>query len=449
MQIIEKAREIVEFIKKHDNVHIVTHLDADGICAGAIAVKTLERLGKDFDISFVKQVDEVSIEDVLNKNPDVIWFTDLSINIDIDFDNIVVTDHHSTVKRYRYSLNPHDFGLDGCVGLSGAGATYIVSKSMDVKNEDLSHLAVIGACGDLQDRRERKLVGLNRDILNDAISVGLINVIKDIQYFGRESKPVFRLLLYADDPVIPGVSGSEEACISFLTNLGLSRKEIYRKWVELSKEKKRKILSEIARRLLDKGFGSKSIRRLIGEVYLLDNEKEGTELHDSREFATLLNSTARYGRPDIALKLCLGEKESSFREARKFLNNHRQTLSRGLQLARTKIEKRKILNYFHVGNRVRDTVVGSITSILSKEFSSLPLIGFADGENGHVKVSARYRDGGEIDLSRAIYLAAASVGGTGGGHRYAAGALIPKGTEEIFLDALEKEINCQLSSDVL
>lgn len=449
MQIIEKAREIVEFIKKHDNVHIVTHLDADGICAGAIAVKTLERLGKDFDISFVKQVDEASIEDVLNKNPDVIWFTDLSINIDIDFDNIVVTDHHSTIKHYRYCLNPNDFGVDGCVGLSGAGATYIVSKSADVKNEELSHLAVIGACGDLQDRKERKLVGLNRDILNDAISVGLINVIKDIQYFGRESKPIFRLLLYADDPIIPGVSGSEEACISFLTNLGFSRKEIYRKWVELGKEKKRKILSEIARRLLDKGFGSKSIRRLIGEVYLLDNEKEGTELHDSREFATLLNSTARYGRPDIALKLCLGEKEGSFREARKFLNNHRQTLSRGLQLARAKIEKRKILNYFHVGNRVRDTVVGSITSILSKEFSSLPLIGFADGENGHVKVSARYRDGGEIDLSRAVYLAASSVGGTGGGHRYAAGALIPKGTEEIFLDALEKEINCQLSSDVL
>ncbi len=449
MQIIEKAREIVEFIKKHDDVHIVTHLDADGICAGAIAARTLERLGKDFDISFVKQVDEASIENVLNKNPDVIWFTDLGINIDVDFENIVITDHHTTVRHYRYSLNPNDFGLDGCVALSGAGATYIVSKSMDARNKDLSHLAIIGACGDLQDRRERQLVGLNREILNDAISAGLINVTKDIQYFGRESKPIFRLLLYADDPVIPGVSGSEEACISFLMNLGFSRKEIYRKWVELSKGEKRKILSEIARRLLDKGFGSKSIRRLIGEVYLLNNEKEGTELHDTREFATLLNSTARYGRPDIALKLCLGEKENSFKEARKFLNNHRQTLSTGLQLARAKLEKRKTLNYFHVGSRVRDTVVGSITSILSKEFSSLPLIGFADGENGHVKVSARYRNTGEIDLSRAIYLAALSVGGTGGGHRYAAGALIPKGTEEMFLDALEKELGSQLSSDVL
>ena len=439
MQIIEKAREIVEFIKKHDNVHIVTHLDADGICAGAIAVKTLERLGKDFDISFVKQVDEVSIEDVLNKNPDVIWFTDLSINIDIDFDNIVVTDHHSTVKHYRYSLNPHDFGLDGCVGLSGAGATYIVSKSMDVKNEDLSHLAVIGACGDLQDRRERKLVGLNRDILNDAISVGLINVIKDIQYFGRESKPVFRLLLYADDPVIPGVSGSEEACISFLTNLGLSRKEIYRKWVELSKEKKRKILSEIARRLLDKGFGSKSIRRLIGEVYLLDNEKEGTELHDSREFATLLNSTARYGRPDIALKICLGDRKQTFSEAKRFLNKHRQSLSEGLDLARSKLEKRRNLYYFHAENRIRDTVVGSITSILSKEILAFPIVGFANSDDNFVKVSVRCRDDG-IDLSELVCNAAFSVGGTGGGHRNAAGALIPKGMEEKFLDVLERSI---------
>ena len=46
MHIVDKSKEIAEFIKRQDNFHIIAHLDADGISAGAIAVKTLERLGK-------------------------------------------------------------------------------------------------------------------------------------------------------------------------------------------------------------------------------------------------------------------------------------------------------------------------------------------------------------------------------------------------------------------
>lgn len=448
MHIVDKSKEIAEFIKRQDNFHIIAHLDADGISAGAIAVKTLERLGKEFDVDFVKQVDQDTLRNILKKNMDVLWFVDLSINVDLNFDNVIVTDHHRSMKRFRYSLNPNDFGFDGGTELSGAGATYLVARSISRDNMDLSYLAVVGACGDLQDRRNRKLVSINRDILRDSVKINLIDIIKDIQYFGRESKPLFRLLFYADDPVIPGVSGSEEACIAFLLDLGFNRRDIYRRWVDLDRNKKRKILSEIARRLLGRGFGATFVRRLIGEVYILKNEKEGTELHDAREFATLLNSTARYGRPDIALKICLGEREKYLKEARRFLDNHRQNLSSSLQIARSRVERRKYLCYFHAENKIKDTIVGSVTSMLSREFSSHPIVGFANGDNGNVKVSARYRGKG-IDLSRAIYTAALSVGGTGGGHRRAAGALIPRGTEEEFLDMLEKEIRNQLSLEVL
>ena len=42
--------------------------------------------------------------------------------------------------------------------------------------------------------------------------------------------------------------------------------------------------------------------------------------------------------------------------------------------------------------------------------------------------------------------AAKQLDGVGGGHNIAAGATIPKGKEEEFLDLLEQEIKTQLSS---
>ena len=85
--------------------------------------------------------------------------------------------------------------------------------------------------------------------------------------------------------------------------------------------------------------------------------------------------------------------------------------------------------------------------------SSLPLIGFAITENGEVKVSARSTqelvDKG-LNLSAALKKAAKAFDGVGGGHAIAAGATIPKGKEEAFLELVEHEIKGQLiSSEVL
>jgi RecJ-like exonuclease len=84
----------------------------------------------------------------------------------------------------------------------------------------------------------------------------------------------------------------------------------------------------------------------------------------------------------------------------------------------------------------------------SDEISNdLPLIGFAEAENGDIKVSAR---GTEelvekgLDLSSALHKAAKTLNGIGGGHNIAAGATITKGKEEEFLDLVEKEIKTQL-----
>ena len=456
---LKRAREIGDIINHSKEIHIVTHIDADGIAAGAIASQTLQRLGKQYSIEFVKQLDKQVLERLKNGNHELVWFTDLGSSISVGFPEVnkVITDHHVCPddSNFSFHLNPHLFGLDGSNQISGAGATYLISRSIDQENMDLSPLAIVGACGDLQDRERCKLMGMNREILEDGKKIGAVLTKIDIRYFGRETRPIYKLLQYSNDPLIPGVSGREEACISFLQHVNIKMKDgdLWRRWVDLSKDERCTIISSVAQLLLTKGFGHRLTKRLIGEVYVLNGEEEGTELHDAREFATLLNATARYGKSEVGINVCLGDRDEWFRKAQNLLQGHRQNLVEGLQFAKEEgIEKREFLQFFHAGTGIRDTIVGIVTNMLlnSEETSSeLPLIGFADTENGEVKVSARgtqelVEKG--LDLSLALSKTAAALDGVGGGHKIAAGATIPKGKEEECLDLLEEEIKTQLSA---
>jgi len=455
--LFKRAGEVADIIQKSKEIHIVTHIDADGISAGAIASQTLQRLNKQNSIEFVKQLDEQVLKRLKDENHELVWFTDLGSSISNNSPEInkIITDHHECPNNsdFSFHLNPHLFGLDGSNEISGAGTTYLVSKSISKKNMNLSSLAIVGACGDLQDRRQCKLTGINRDIMEDGKKLKTLKIKMDVRYFGRETRPVYKLLQYSNDPFIPGLSGREEACISFMQELNIKTKDgdNWRKWVDLNKKERSVIISNIAQLLLTKGFGHKSVKRIVGEIYLLEREKEGTEVHEAKEFATLLNATARYGKPEVGINVCLGDRDEWLKKARNLLQGHRHNLVEGLQFAKDEgVVKREYLQFFHAGTGIRDTIVGIVTNMLlnSEEISSdLPLIGFAETENGNVKVSARATqellDKG-LDLSRAMNKAAMSLEGVGGGHKIAAGATIPKGKEEEFLDLLELEIKNQL-----
>ena len=456
--LLKRAERIADIIKKSQHVHVVTHIDADGITAGSIACQTLERLGKNYSIDFVKQLDPGFLEKLKNDNHELVWFTDLGSNIDFEENkfSMVVTDHHicSEGTNYDFHMNPHLFNIDGSVEISGAGVTYLVSRAVDIKNMDLSALAVVGACGDLQDRKFSKLVGFNREyILRDSEKTGFVKPRIDITFFGRETRPIHKLLQYANDPVLPGLSGRETACINFLEELGIRMKDgdNWRRWIDLGKSERQRVISSILELLLTKGFGYKTIDKIIGEVYCLQKELEGTEVHEAKEYATLLNSTARYGQYEVGLKVCLGDRDKYLEKARNLLLGHRANIVEGLQFAKEEgIQRREYVQFFHAGTGIRDTIIGIITNMLlnSEEINSdLPIIGFAEKENGEIKVSARgtqmlVEKG--LNLSAAVKKAASSLNGVGGGHNIAAGATIPKGKEEEFLDLVEDEIRNQL-----
>ncbi len=453
MELLSRARSIAEKIKEEDEFLVVTHIDADGITSGAIAYESLVRIGKDVKILFLKQLDENSIEEIADENR-FVWFTDLGsgylssiLRKKIEF---VVTDHHVPEMSYKWQLNPHDFGYDGSYELSGSTTTYLVSKFLGL-NYDLSALAIVGAVGDLQDSRDAMLVGLNRKVLEEAVSCGYVRVVKDLRFFGKQTRPVYKMLEYTFDPYLPGISGKESGAIEFLASLGVRLKDgDWLRWIDLSREEKRRVVSGIVRVCIEAGHPYQVIKKIVGETYVLPKEEEGTELRDAMEFSTLLNATARYGFETVGLNVCLGDRGENLRKARNLLQNHRRTLSESIKFVEeVGIVELENVQFFHAKNVIPETIVGIVAgmsySIASK---NKPIVAFAFSDEG-VKVSARATKSlveRGVHLASAIKEAAEAVGGSGGGHSIAAGAVIPRGKEDEFIHLLDKIIGLQLKS---
>jgi RecJ-like exonuclease len=457
MERLKKAAEkCAEQVRSSKEILIVSHIDADGLTSAGIACSTMNRLGKPYSIRFLKKLDSAALKDIADSSSGkLVLFTDLGSGALDEIKglgiNAVIADHHQPKgTEYEYHLNPHLIGLNGATDICGAGMTFLLSMRLG-DNIDLSTLAIVGAVGDLQDMRNNALLGMNRQVLEMGKAAGFLKYEKDLKLFGRQTRPIYKLLQYSSDPYIPGLSGNEDACIAFLESSGVHVKtESWRRWIDLSQDEKRTVTSKIFQYCLSGGMPPYKVQRLVGEVYTLLNEKEGTELRDASEYSTLLNATARYDYADIGLAVCMGDRGEAFHYARDLLEQHRRNLVSGLNFVMDNgVTRLENLQYFNAKKEIRETIVGIVagmSSSLDCVSREMPIIAFATGEEG-IKVSARGNNDlimRGLNLARAIGESADEVGGAGGGHDIAAGATIPPGKEDEFLRILDKKIGEQL-----
>ena len=455
-QLLKRARECAYAIEKQDEILIVSHVDADGLASAGIICGALDRIEKGYEVKIVKQLDPSVFLDI--SSAEAVIFTDLgsgSLDLIDDLGPLcVIADHHQPAGRSDTALhlNPHLFGFNGATDLSGSGATYLIARALG-ENADLSDLAVVGAVGDLQHVREGRLRGVNRLILDEAEKHGVVAAEKDLQAFGRQTRPIHKLLEYASNPYIPGITGNSDQILGFLTSLNIELKEEgkWKKWIDLSSVERRTIISALIQRCLAQGMPPEIIQNLVGEVYTLLKEERGTALRDASEYATLLNATARYGFEKIGVAVCMGDREGSYRKANELLLMHRENLARGLNYVKQSgVTTLSNLQYFHAGDNILETIVGIVAGMcknLDGVNRHLPIVGLANADEG-VKVSARGTQTlvqRRLNLARAMSEAANSVGGVGGGHDIAAGATIPEGTETEFLKHLNQLVGLQLS----
>jgi len=462
----QAAMAIVETAENDGLIHVFSHLDADGVAAAGIIGKALLRLDARFRIRITQWIEEKILE-VLSDKPQLIVFSDLGSGYTdllreklADF-KIVILDHHQVVGENSANfvhVNPHLHGIDGARDISGAGVAYFVAKAIDDANIDSAPVAVVGALGDLQDKYyQRMLGGMNERIVEEAAKAGILTVEKDLIFFGRETRPIHRMLSSTTTPFIPGISGEEGNSLAFLKNLNIESRngEKWRALRDLSDDEKRRLCTALADYLLSKGLRF-DVSDLIGNVYVLNHEEPWTPLRDAREFAVLLNATGRMDRSSLGVTVCMGDRGSAFEEAVKVLEDYRRTISKYLGWVMEKPERMREMENIYVvcgENFINDKIVGAISSILSGGLPNpeKPLIAYANVEDqGLAKISARTVDAivsRGINLGDIMQAAAEKCEGKGGGHNIAAGAQVPLDKIGAFIRMVNEMVGQQLKGE--
>ncbi len=445
---IEQAAVAFKKTKKDETVRVISHLDADGICASSIMIKTLNRLNRKHSVSIIHQLSEDFLKELSKESYNLYIFTDLGsgqiplIKKYLDGKTVFVLDHHKPSEEESDDIvhvNPNFFGIEGSKEISGAGVVFLFCKSIDEKNQDLAHLAVIGAIGDVQENKG--FTKINKDILDIAVKNNKIKIERNLRLFGITTRPIHKVLEYSSDPYIPRISGSESNAIQFLHKLGIEPKE-GNKWKtfnDLTGDEKKKLISAIIMERIEE----ENPEDVFGNIYLL-TEEENPSISEAREFSTLLNSCGRMDKASLGIGVCLNDKKMKEKAIRNLID-YKKEISKALRWyeenkgSKDIIEEKNFL-IINAKSDVLGTVIGTLASILSKSNGIIDkyILSLARIDAKATKVSLRYSGKKDVNLKELISKITVKVNGEAGGHKSAAGALIETKDEESFIKEAEK-----------
>lgn len=472
------------------SIHIYTHLDADGLASGGILGKALYRASVPFQITILRQLEReeiAKIAEVVDKFNTFAIFADFGsgqylelekkLSCDDRLAPFIILDHHLPQdvpnrdeidllkeiheKTVPWHINPYFHNIDGSTEISGAGICYYFAKCIDANNIDLSHLAIIGAIGDIQNKGpNRSLKGANILILGDAINSEQIEVADDLNF--SSIKPLNEAIAYSSEINLPGLTNDASKTLKFLQTLGIlmqNAKGEIKSLTDLSRTEKQKISSAIIEYSTIKlGIEPKEIvDKLITKKYLLKGEPVGSILHDSNEFSNLLNSCGRMENGSLGIAIAMGDRKNAFHRAEENLTEYKKSILQSLSWIheKHKIQSMENIQYFFGEDVIPENIIGTIASMLIFDTSgkvdiTKPIFGCAKRADEDVyKISARAQelivDKG-VNLSEAIREASklSEVNALGGGHPPAAGTKVPVNKIDMFLKNCDIVIKKQL-----
>ncbi len=461
-------KESASVTKKASKIFAFSHIDADGISALAIIIKALEREGKEFEWKNIYQINSETILEiksyVLEYEPDLVIFSDFGTGqIDIirknilnikGINHVIILDHHLPQEespdangfeqnKKLIEINPCQHNINGSVELSGAGTAFLFALALSPDNIDQTELAIVGATGDLQDYYGKGFTGLNAVIVQIGEDYNFLEKTRDLTFFGINTRPLPYLLQYATDPYLPGLTGDEQACYEFFENLGIAMKDDneWRTWVDLESNEKQIVIQRLIQYVFDVYNDPKIAKGLIGDVIILPQRPEKTEMRSAKEFSTLLNACGRNKKPDVGVKICLGDPESIFK-GHNLLQQHRTNLA--MALRRLETDGFQVLDGLYLVNdpETPDTIIGIVIGMAQGARIipiDKPVVGVSTqthNDSPLIKISGRAHKSlvkRGINLKETFVVIAdkmnekyGSLVAEGGGHPMAAGAFIHK-----------------------
>ena len=453
----------IDFLRRFQNILVVTHIDADGLSAGAILTKMLLNMKKKFTVRAIMQLDDKFINSIPD-HYDVILADFGSAKIEKlgeKLNNFIVLDHHELPEKFTTPknvahVNPHLIGIDGGVEISASGLAYMLAELIDERNVELLPLAIVGALGDMQDvGKNHEFIGVNKVLIEKGKKLGLIEMVKDLRLFGRETKPIHIALAYSLPPTFRGLANDERTTREFLVKncgIDIGPEGMEKTPAQLSEAEKQKIFQELLSLALDSSFPQDMVEDLYGYVYLFPKFSEHVYLKNAIEFANILNACGKMEKPGLGIAVALGAIE--------YITNALIEVARyraNISLMVNKIyNEKRIVEYsniyvVHLHNEANEGITSTIATILVRSLTK-PLIVLVYSKDGHTKVSARAPRNINVNMGIIMRKASEAVGGLGGGHMLAAGALIPTSKEKKFIEVtntLVKEFveGCYESSD--
>lgn len=381
---------------------IVHHYDADGLSSGSLVAGAFLKEGRKPRRECIRKLDDDAIER-LAKEEEII-FVDLGggnrrVN---ELKDVLVIDHHQTEGIEKFQVNPLLHGIDGGRELSASGCAYCVFRAHP-------DLAVVGAVGDMQ----APLEGMNRWVLGQGEDE--VKVENDLRFYGRYCRPLVQFLAYSDDPYVPGISFREDKAGELLKELGIPYEG--RVYADLNDDEKKALISGLARILI----GASRRTDLIGESYVFP-KRPRNETYEANEFATLLNACGRHGKPDVGVRVCLGDPDA-YEEAREMLRLHRKMLRSGVEFAGRRIQDMGSFLLLDGRGVIDESIIGIVCGMAMR---GKAVIGISSSAHGMMKVSGRLPKGSERNMGQLMKRAGEELGGIGGGHQMAAGASLPE-----------------------
>ncbi len=449
---------ISDLIKNNKSISVTTHIDCDGLTSGAIITKALIRAGAKVTVRTAKEMSSGTIKMMQADSRDFHVVTDLGGGFAKQFSEAFgkdwfVLDHHEIPEEEHENdcvINAWKYGINGGTEICAGGMAFLAAKTLDRKNEDLSSIAVVSALGDRQDQGEKKsFLGKNAEIIEEAKSLGLLQVDMDLLLVGRETRPLIDALAFTAQPFIEGLTWNRDACLGLFKSADISLKDggRFRTPSDLTDDEKR-ILIESITKFASSQNATQIMEELIGHTYTFPAEERRSFLRDAREFSTMLNSCGRIGRSGVGIAICMGDRNRMLHEGENILLEYRKLIRDYMNILtneRWRISDSPKCVMVNGEGVIPETMTGTISSLLagSPKNAGKIIILRTNSEENTIKFSSRKSIGckTDVNLSALMKAGAAKFNGIGGGHDAAAGAKITKDNLDGFLDFLEDGVN--------
>ena len=223
----------------------------------------------------------------------------------------------------------------------------------------------------------------------------------------------------------------------------------------MEQEEKQKVIQKLIEIILEAYDNPRTATGIVGDVITLTSRPPRTDLRSAKEFSTVLNACGRNRRPEVGVRICLGDEEA-IKEGAYLLQQHRANLAGALRRLEGGIYSERDGFYLVNDPETPDTIIGIVIGMAQGSRIvpiDKPIIGVATNttnEGSVIKISGRAHKS-LIDKGvslRDVFTAVAEVLNEehgklvveAGGHPMAAGAFVHEEHLQEFLDQSSSQL---------